>query len=66
MCYITNITAEIDNSGRCLSFKPPKSLIHIDNVFNAWTYGLLTVMRGVGGGGLRYNIKTYDGQGPAM
>ena len=49
MCYITNITAEIDNSGRCLSFKPPKSLIHIDNVFNAWTYGLLTEMRGVGG-----------------
>ena len=49
MCYITNLTAEIDNNSRCLSLKSPKSLIYIENVFNAWTYGLLTKMRGVGG-----------------
>ena len=49
MCYITNLTAEIDNNGRYLSFKSPESLIYIDNVFNTQTYGLLTEMRGVGG-----------------
>ena len=41
--------SKIDYNGRCLSFKSPKSLIYIDNVFNAWTYGLPTKMRGVGG-----------------
>ena len=52
LLVITNNTYNSQNTLCCpqkISVLKGKELLYIDNVFNAWTYGLLTVMRGVSG-----------------